>query len=127
MPVNLPVLGYRGRVTIITHDCLFPGHARIELLYFTQLIKDLEIKDINRGAINLVDLTNIISFVYITWILKNNSIRIISDRANNNILESENKILLNEYIERISPWGEIIALIGPNSGPYHFVTKYQFF
>ena len=65
MLINLLVLGYRGRVTTITYDCPFPGHARAELLYLAQLIKDLEIKDINRGIINLIDLANIISFIYI--------------------------------------------------------------
>ena len=33
--------------------------------------------------------------------LKNNPIQIISDRANNNILESEDKIFLNECVDRI--------------------------
>jgi len=65
------------------------------------LIKDLEIEDIDRGAINLVDLANIISFVYIAWMPKNNPIRMISDRANDDILESEDKILLNECVERM--------------------------
>ena len=32
---------------------------------------------------------------------KNNPIRIILNKANNNILESENKIFLNKYIDRI--------------------------
>ena len=101
MPVNLPVLGRRGRVTTITHDCPFPGHARAELLHLARLIKDLEFEDINGCPINLVDLTNIISFIYIVWILKNNPIRIILDRANNSILKSEDKIFLNKYIDRI--------------------------
>ena len=101
MLVNLPVLRRRGRVTIITHDCLFPGHARAELLHLARLIKDLEFEDINGCPINLVDLANIISFVYIAWMPKNDPIRMISDRANDGTLESEDKIFLNECVDRI--------------------------
>ena len=48
-----------------------------------------------------MDLANIISFVYIAWMPKNDPIRMISDRANNSILEFKDKIFLNECMDRI--------------------------
>ena len=101
MPVKIPVLARKGQIITITHDCPFPGYTCAKLLYLARLIKDLEFKDINGCLINLVDLANIISFVYIAWIPKNDPIWIILDRANDGILESEDKIFFNKCVDRI--------------------------